>query len=600
MDIKPNYIQQEALIELQKSKQQGNTKSLVVLPSGLGKTYLAAFETFNFRGRILYLVHRKEILDQAKEAFKKVHNFDESDIGYFVRKDKQINKKLVLASIQTFSKKYNLFNIKPDTFDYVIVDEWHHVGAESYKRILNYLKPSYVLGLTATPFRYDGKDILSQTNFNIPYQMNLHEGIKSGLLSPFVYYGLWDDVDYSDIKWQGHKYRQRDLNKKLLIDSRDDAIIKEFKERVKDKKTIAFCCSVKHVLRCVIKFRAVGISCVGLTHKTKPEERTRILQKFRSGEYQVIFTRDIFNEGVDFPDVKALLFLRPTFSKTVFFQQIGRGLRVAKGKKNVMVLDFIGNYVNAFQIKKWLQEIVTTERMSNIKPEFEYEVPKVFFDGRVIELFDLEEQKVITKDKLIENYKKIKKSLDRIPKASEMKRYGLYHPHSYAGHFGSWDDFMLHMGDRPHRKGHHISKENLLKNFYSVKKKIGRRPRETDLDNKKISSFSHTTYKTKWGSWKLFLESVNETVLSDFSLNSTKSPKNILIDYYFKVEKKLGRKPELRDFNKKSDLGISIWQYYKYFGSWKNFLEEIDETDNEKPPTKNILYPPMPTNHKKK
>lgn len=566
---KPNIIQIEALKKLKQTKQKGNNKYLVVLPSGIGKTYLSAFETVNFKGRVLYLVHRREILEQAAKVFKKVHNIDESEIGFYDRYSKNLSNNLIFATIQCISRKKALYKIDQSHFDYIILDEWHHVAAKTYKRVLEYFNPKFLLGMTATPFRFDKKNILKRVKENIPYKVELKYAIEKGFLSPFIYYGLWDNIDYSDIKWKGNKYTERDLNKKLLVNSRDKAIVKEFKKRIKKRICIGFCCSIKHIERCVKKFNKAGIKSVGLSYKTPFEKRRKLIEDFRKGIYQVVFTKDIFNEGVDFPEVEALLFLRPTFSKTIFLQQLGRGLRIKKGKKNVIVLDFIGNYKSAYKIKDWLKDIKPQGIGRGLqKIEYNYSIPKVYFDKRVINLF--KELKPATKDDLILDYKKVKYKIGKIPSALDYHHYGKYDRSRFDRLWGSWLIFKRSIGDNTIN----ISKKQIKKQFIEFRNKKGYFPSVRDL--KEFSLYSDNTIRKVFGSYANCIYELGGKPRKHTKLDLSKKK---IIEDYLKIKEKLGKVPFSFEINKEVDYNwdSSLRQYFSKgksnFGGYKNFLK---------------------------
>lgn len=486
MNIKPNYAQEQALMQLQQTRKDGKNKALIVLPSGTGKTYLSAFDTLKVRGKILYIVHRHEILIQAIKSFKEVHNLRDDEISLFNKYEKDQDGKIVFTTIQTLSKEKNLIKFSPNFFEYIILDEFHHSKAETYEKVLSYFKPKFLLGMTATPYRLDNKDILEAVNKNVPYVMDLKQGIERNLLVPFKYFGLWDNVDYSDIKYKNHRYKENDLDKKLLIDKRDRQIIKEVKKRLKKRKCIGFCNSVNHVLRCVKKFNEAGFMSASITHKNTLEERTKIIEDFRQGKYQILFTRDIFNEGIDFPEVKGLIFLRPTFSKTIFLQQLGRGLRVKEGKKDVVVLDFIGNYVNAYKIKVWLNEINEQGNERETKPIYSYTPRiKIYFQSKVIKIFEIQENKnkPVSKELLIEDYNRIKEMLKRPPYSRDILKYSKYPFYQYNEFFGSWIKFREFMGDSIG-----ITKERFIEIYDTLREELKRPPFAHELE-KKISTY---------------------------------------------------------------------------------------------------------------
>jgi superfamily II DNA or RNA helicase len=575
MNIKPNVAQLEALKKIEDYKRQGSNKFLIVIPSGIGKTYLSAFETKGFTKRILYISHKNEINQQAIDSFLQVHDIDKDDIGIYNRRKKQIDKKIVFATIQTICRHKNLNKISKKHFSYIIIDEYHHISAISYQRIIKHFRPKYLLGLTATPFRYDRKDILKTVEFNVPFIMDIRKGIDNKLLVPFRYYGLYDNVDYSKIRWQGYGYTEKDLDKTLLINKRDKAIIKEFKRSVGDRQSIGFCCSVSHVKRCVMKFRKEGISCVGLTYLTKQVDRDDIINKFRKGEYQVIFTKDIFNEGVDFPEVKALLFLRPTFSKTVFLQQLGRGLRKAKGKKDVLVLDFIGNYYNSNKVGYWLTEIVKGEGERIRKPVYEHKFyGTIIFDRRLVKLFEFQEDREITKEKLISNYYDVKKKLGKQPRIKEMDLYGKYSSGTYSNYFGSWTEFLKLIDEKllfyPVKN---VTREKLINNYYLLKNKLGKQPRMKDIRRSKGSEYDLKVYIRVFKSWNIFLKEIKEPILMRSKF--LKYDKKDMIDFYLSEKKRLGRTPTSEHF--KRDMKYSDFHYTNAFGSWSKFMDHIGE-----------------------
>ena len=519
----PNELQRESLIELSILRKQNQTKSLIVLPSGGGKTYIPIFDMQNhFQDkRLLFITHRNELVSQTVEYFKFILNQAKPDIGVFNAKRKDKDAQIVIATIQTLSRMNNLYKFKPNEFEYLVIDEFHHVAAETYKRVLNYFEPEFLLGLTATPYRFDGKDVLDYIDNNVAYEVNLKEGIERDVLVPFIYYGLWDDIDYSNIEWNGYKYTEEDLNKVLLIDKRDEAIIRQFKHKVGNKKTIGFCCSVKHVRRSVKKFRSAGISCAGITYIEKIEERNEIIDDFKEGRIQIIFTRDIFNEGVDFPDVEALLFLRPTESIVVFLQQLGRGLRKSKDKENVLILDFIGNYKNAFKVREWLEGETGNGEKRDKKPEYHYPLDcKVHFDKEVVDLLDRQEELFrtgyhITNQEAIDEYFRVKKDLGRQPTSAEFDKLAKYSTTPLRTRFGgTWNDFLRSIGE-PIMRELNIKKEDLEAEYFRVKKDLGRQPTSAEFD--KLAKYSTTPLRNKFGkgSWKKAVEEIEKIIETD-------------------------------------------------------------------------------------
>ncbi len=330
--IQPNYLQSEVLNALQFYREKGWKKGIVILPTGTGKTYLSAFDTLQTKGRILFIVHRLDILSQSKEAFERIYPKEKLGLLTGEFKENVEDSKVLFASKDTLRNPDILYQFSNKEFDYIIVDEVHHGQAPSYKLILEYFEPTFfMLGLTATPDRMDRKDIFELFEYNKVFEYTLNEAIENGFLVPFNYYGLKDNIDYTNIKHQGNKYNIQDLDKHLIINERNEQIYKEYLEKGKGNKAIGFCCSIKHAQKLSDFFNKKGIPATAITSQT--ENRDEIIKQFRNNQFTIVFTVDLFNEGVDFPDLRVLLFLRPTESKTVFLQQLGRGLRLCTGKE---------------------------------------------------------------------------------------------------------------------------------------------------------------------------------------------------------------------------------------------------------------------------
>lgn len=359
--IHPHEIQQEALEKLEETREKGNKRGLVCIATGVGKTYLSAFDVkLTESDKVLFVVHIKEILRQSEASFEDVLFDRRKQMGFLHGELKDIDKNIIFSSIQTIGKERYLKQFDPEYFDYIIIDETHHIAAESYRRLFEYFKPKkFFLGLTATRERTDRKEILPFFNNNLVYEIDQKTAIDKAMLVPYRYYGFKDDVDYSDIRWNGFKYNVQDLNKALMIERRDSAILDKFKEYCPNRKTIGFCVSIEHANYMADLFNRNGFSAIAIHSKSEdensidiPKETAEKIKAFRDGKYQVAFVVDMFNEGVDVKDVSCLLFLRPTESKTIFIQQMGRGLRLspATNKQDVIILDFIGNYKTAYKI----------------------------------------------------------------------------------------------------------------------------------------------------------------------------------------------------------------------------------------------------------
>jgi len=399
--IKPHEAQQKALSALHNARQKSLSKGLVVLATGLGKTYLSAFDVVSAKANtILFIVHVDFILRQAKNSFEKVMPERASEMGFYTGKVKDINdKKIIFTTIQTINREKNYSVFSRDFFDYIIIDESHHSAAESYKKVINYFQPKFLLGLTATPERMDKKDILEFYGNNFLFEMNQSDAIKQGYLVSLNYKGFLDNVDYTNIHYNGFRYDVSDLNKALMIELRDQAIINKFKELAVNKKTIGFCVSIEHADWMAEAFKKAGFDAISIHSKINDDntdgayqDATEIINAFDKSKHQIAFVVDMLNEGVDIPDVECLLMLRPTESNTILTQQIGRGLRIASGKKEILVLDFIGNYRSAPQIIKGLG--LGKQFPDQFKPRpdkeiyfYENEGKRVEFQSEVVDIF---------------------------------------------------------------------------------------------------------------------------------------------------------------------------------------------------------------------
>ena len=452
-----NLYQKEALKEIIKSREQGLDKGLVILPTGCGKTYVAAKDAkdTSFK-KILYVAHVKEILDNAKNEF--LFEFEKNELTNFSQNTNSMKKsRVVFSTIQILSKFKTFKKLPEDYFDYIVIDEFHHSAAETYLRILDHFKPKFLLGLTATPFRGDKKPILELCNGNVIIEINQRQGIEQGLLSPYHYYGCFDDIDYSKIRHKGVRYDINDLNKSLMINTRDNAIIRKYKELANNKKALGFCCSHLHAKRCNKIFNEAGIKSSYILSNTPFKEREKTIKDFEDGKVSCIFTVDIFNEGVNFPDVECLLFLRPTESKRIFIQQLGRGLRKAPNKDFVIAIDFIGNFINAHRLFEYQQ---LDDEMDPVRPLINMwkrnakdilNLPlncKVNFEEKVIDIFAKQIVEGIGINRyniasiLIYNFLKQKKLLNRIPTKKDIDRYSILDSGIYKMVFNSWKNFV--------------------------------------------------------------------------------------------------------------------------------------------------------------
>lgn len=350
-EVKPNYMQRRALKELNRIRVMGAERALVVASAGSGKTFLAAFDALNFNPkRLLYIVHEGSILTKSFETFQKVFGSERS-YGIYNGEYKEPDADFVFSTNVTMSNSLELFD--RHIWDYIIIDECHHATAETYQKILRHFEPQFLLGITATPERMDGEDVFALFDKNVPYELRLRDAIINGLVVPFKYYGIRDElIEYGIAETKGHRFVE------LFSDEKHcDFIYKQIeahRQPGQKLKALAFCRDISHAIRmCQAMEDFYPNGTRYLTGKNSIGERVRAYKDLQddSTELKILFTVDILNEGVDIPGVNMVLFLRPTDSQTIFIQQLGRGLRTYEGKKYVTVLDFIGNdYKRSVQI----------------------------------------------------------------------------------------------------------------------------------------------------------------------------------------------------------------------------------------------------------
>ncbi len=338
----PHEIQVEALAALESTRAEGNKAGLVVLATGLGKTWLSAFDSSrpDFK-RVLFVAHREEILSQSLKTFRKIR--PDARLGLYTGGTKDRHADVLFASVQTLSRLPHLRQFDPAAFDYIVVDEFHHAAAATYRKIINYFTPKFMLGLTATPERTDGGDLLGLCEENLVYRCGINRGITLGLLAPFHYFGVPDKVDYSNIPWRSSRFDETELTAALATEARAQNALEQLKNRG-GEKALGFCCSVRHADYMASFFNERGVRSVAVHSGPTSAPRSHSLEKLSDGELDIVFAVDLFNEGVDLPDIDTVMMLRPTESRIVWQQQLGRGLRVAEGKDKLRVIDYIGNH----------------------------------------------------------------------------------------------------------------------------------------------------------------------------------------------------------------------------------------------------------------
>ncbi|MCE5196165.1 MAG: DUF3427 domain-containing protein [Negativicutes bacterium] len=378
-DIHPYPFQQEILDQLCAEREvRHHYHNLVVAATGTGKTVISAFDYRRFcrdhigqANRLLFVAHREEILKQSRDTFQGVlkdQNFGELFVGSY--QPEGIDH--LFVSIQTLNSQAFCENLPEDYYDFIIVDEFHHAAAPTYQKLLSHFKPKILLGLTATPERLDGKSILDYFNGRIAAEIRLPEAIDRKLLCPFQYFGITDTVDLSELRWVRGGYDKAELSNlyslhRVVAERRADNILQSLEKYVTDLhdlKGLGFCVSVEHAKFMADFFNKNGLPSLSLVSQSADEERKTARKRLRSGEIRFIFVVDLYNEGVDIPEVNTVLFLRPTESLTIFLQQLGRGLRLAEQKECLTVLDFIGQANKKYNFEEKFAALLTNSNHS--------------------------------------------------------------------------------------------------------------------------------------------------------------------------------------------------------------------------------------------
>ena len=450
----PNRMQKEALDSLAKLRSEGADRALVISATGSGKTYLSAFDARATRMKLLYIVHRLPVLNKSMESFRKVMEGTETVAKYDPAAN-NLDADCTFATVQSLSKREVLASIPPDTFEYILIDEVHHAGAESYRRIIDHFKPKFLLGMTATPDRTDGFDIYRLFGYNIAYDIRLKEAMEYRLICPFHYFGI------SELSFDGNG--EEDLSKFLQteLDQRVDRIIEnaEYYGWCGDRvKGLAFCRDLKEAEIYSREFNRRGYRTVWVSGKMDKTEVESCIERLEADDgpmvLDYIFAADLFNEGVDIPAINQVLMLRPTESPIVFVQQLGRGLRHHPGKEYVVILDFIGNYEKNYSIPMAL-----TDDHSYSKAESRRAVAAgdsiipgnstISFDAiarkRIYESIDRSDY---TEAKILrEAYANLKMKLGGIPRLIDFQRNGTIDAMNILSKYRSYHEFLLRDSD---------------------------------------------------------------------------------------------------------------------------------------------------------
>lgn len=442
----PTPVQNEALIALAATRREGYRRGLAVLATGLGKTWLAAFDSHQAGARrVLFVAHREEILTQAAETFLRIR--PQARVGFYMGQQRDSQVDVLCASVQTLSRTVHLERFAPQHFDYIVIDEFHHAAAVTYRRVINYFAPQFLLGLTATPDRSDQSDILSLCDDNLVFTCNLFDGITAKLLAPFHYYGIFDNsVDYREIPWRNGRFDPEQLSNKLATLARARHALQQWREHAQ-QRTLAFCVSIRHAEFMAQQFVRANVAAAAV-YAGSPLSRGDALERLTEGRLQVIFSVDLFNEGVDLPTIDTVMMLRPTESKILFLQQLGRGLRTAEGKDKLIVLDFIGNHHGFLHKPQALAGAGANYRQladfARKVEEQRLELPDGCFINYDLELIEF--LKSLDTGGIAKDYEAQKNALGRRPTLAEFYRTGA-NIGRVRQQYGSWFEFIAAMND---------------------------------------------------------------------------------------------------------------------------------------------------------
>ncbi|MFD2638692.1 DUF3427 domain-containing protein [Piscibacillus salipiscarius] len=348
MEIKPNKMQVAALSEIQAVRDAGHDKGLVVSATGTGKTFLSAFDVRKYAPkRMLFIVHREQILKKAKEDFRTILGGKDEDYGFLSGSSKDLNARYLFATIQSISKDETLSSLDPSSFDYILVDEVHKAGAKSYQKVIEYFEPEFLMGMTATPERTDDFNIYELFDYNIAYEIRLQEALEEDMLCPFHYFGV------TDFEINGETIDETTQLAKLVTNERVDHILDKvnyYGYSGKKVRGLMFCSRKDEANKLSESLNDRGLKTVALTGDDSQEYRLDCVEKLENEELDYILTVDIFNEGIDIPSINQVVMLRQTQSSIIFVQQLGRGLRKHDTKEFVTIIDFIGNYKKNYLI----------------------------------------------------------------------------------------------------------------------------------------------------------------------------------------------------------------------------------------------------------
>lgn len=464
--IVPNKMQKIALKNLQELRASNEKRGLVISATGTGKTYLAGFDVQQFHPqKMLFIVHREQILNKAKESFQKIIGGPDSDYGILSGSAKETQAKYLFATIQSISRDRYLQEFDPEFFDYILIDEVHKAGAASYRKVIDYFEPDFLLGMTATPERTDNFNIYQLFDYNIAYEIRLQEALEEDLLCPFHYFGV------SDYEKDGQVIDETTDLQYLVNQERVGFLLEKINYygcSRNDPKALVFCSRKEEARELCQLFQERGVPAAYLTGDHTIDEREDVVKQLEDGLIHYIFTVDIFNEGIDIPKVNQVIMLRNTQSSIIFIQQLGRGLRKDPSKDFVTIIDFIGNYRNNYMIPMALSGDISRNKNSLRKDTFDTTyitgLSSINFEAvakeriyRSIDAARLDDMKALR-----EIFLNLKKRINRVPYLQDYWKYGVVDPTIIATKFTSYYDFLVKVKENEGQISPNANKQLML------------------------------------------------------------------------------------------------------------------------------------------
>lgn len=588
MRIKARDYQKECLAEIAKAVESDKRRALVVMAPALGKTITSAFAIKEFFAgrifsRVLILCHSEEILRQTKKVYQKFFG-EEFSYGMYVSNEKTARQTdFLFATFQTM--KENRKDFSKDEFAFIVVDEAHHSKARTYFPTIRYFKPEFLLGLTATPDRLDGQDIREIYGDPI-YELDFVEATCRGLVAECDYELVLDDLSQEDVD----QYLQSDeklsiaqLNKTIFAPKRDEEIvrlIKQYSSEQDDPKTMIFCKGIEHVRRIA---KLMGDDVAIVHNGQSDSSNKKALNAFRDGKIRTIISVQKLNEGVDVPDASVIVFLRNTVSPTVFYQQLGRGIRLSPGKKKVKVLDFVGNCERIQTILRLKQEIDDFRTQTPVektythgdgeadsREKFTLNIATPEFKSRMVDIIEMLKNvrtwHHLNPEELISSLQDLAKQLGRSPYVTDVGKNGLPAFQAYANAFGSWNKALKAAGLELNTNRGEYTEERLLWDLRDLAEELGRTPVKRDLKGRKTASVRK--YVQVFGSWNDALKAAG------FTINQSKDISDqALIDYMHDYVERLGYLPTTSEYLADESVTYSYYVYLNHFGNWKNVMK---------------------------